>query len=105
MQPANSSELSALNRYSAKKFEKPVNFMCFTPDAREVFLSGDFNNWSPTSHPLSRQSDGAWTGQVLLCHGHHRYWFVVDGKITLDPRAQGIGRNENNEKVSLVAIS
>jgi hypothetical protein len=29
----------------------------------------------------------------------------VDGKPVLDPRAQGIGRNELNEKVSLIAVS
>ncbi len=105
MQSANSSNLGALNRYSAKKFEIPVNFMCFTPEAQEVFLAGDFNGWNPTSHPMNRQSDGAWTTQILFCHGHHRYWFVVDGQPKLDPRAQGVGRNELNEKVSLVAVS
>jgi hypothetical protein len=31
--------------------------------------------------------------------------FLIDGKPTLDPRAQGIARNERNEKVSLLAIS
>ncbi len=105
MQSANSDGLSALNRYSAKKFAKPVNFMCFTPNATEVFLAGDFNEWNPTAQPLTRQMDGAWTGQVSLSHGHHRYWFIVDGTVTLDPRAQGVGRNEKNERVSLIAVS
>ncbi len=49
--------------------------------------------------------DGAWRAEILLNHGHHHYLFVIDGKPTLDPRAQGIARNEWNEKVSLVAVS
>jgi hypothetical protein len=29
----------------------------------------------------------------------------VDGKPTLDPRAQGIARNEKNEKVSMMSVN
>ena len=54
---------------------------------------------------MSRQPDGAWTLQVEMCHGHHHYQFLVDGEARLDPGAQGIGRNEQNERVSLMAVS
>ncbi|MDB6025722.1 MAG: hypothetical protein JWM68_1945 [Verrucomicrobiales bacterium] len=54
---------------------------------------------------MKKQFDGAWTAQVQLNHGHHHYCFLVDGHPTLDPRAQGIARNEKNEKVSLLAVS
>jgi len=93
------------NRYSAKNFSKPVNFICNTPDAKDVFLAGDFNDWHPTSHPMKRHPDGAWHAQILLGHGHHHYRFLVDGKPTLDPRAQGIARDHQGEKVSLIAVS
>ena len=43
--------------------------------------------------------------QVPLNHGHHHYLFSVDGKSKLDPRAQGIARNEKHEKVSMLAVS
>jgi hypothetical protein len=42
---------------------------------------------------------------VPLSHGHHQYRFLVDGKPMLDPQAMGIARNEQNEQVSLVAVS
>ncbi|HOY56692.1 MAG TPA: hypothetical protein PK640_00970 [Verrucomicrobiota bacterium] len=42
---------------------------------------------------------------VELRHGHHRYAFWVDGQLTLDPRAQGITRNDQGERVSLVPVS
>ena len=54
---------------------------------------------------MNRQPDGAWTLQVEMCHGHHHYHFLVDGETRLDPRAQGIGRNSKNERVSLIAVS
>ena len=93
------------NRYSAKKMAKPVNFICNAPDAHSVNLLGDFNDWDPNAHPMKRQPDGAWLVQIPLTHGHHHYQFLVDGKPTLDPRAQGIARNLQNEKVSLVSVS
>ncbi len=93
-------------RYSAKHQIKPVNF--YFQDAGHasaVFIVGDFNDWNPTAHPMTRQFDGTWSAQLQLSHGHHHYLFLVDGKPTLDPRAQGIARNELNEKVSLIAVS
>lgn len=94
-----------LNRYSAKKMVKPINFLCFAPDAKSVSIAGDFNDWSPEANPLKRQPDGGWVTQVPLSHGPHHYLFVIDGKLTIDQRAQGIVRNEKNEKVSLVTVS
>lgn len=91
--------------YSGKSFANPINFFCVAPDAKEVYIAGDFNEWNPTSHPMQRSPDGNWLVQVLLPHGHHRYWFLVDGKPTLDPRAQGVSRNEKNERVSLMSVS
>lgn len=93
------------NPYSAKKMLKPVNFICVAPGAQQVTLIGDFNDWDPGAYPMKRQPDGAWLLQIPLNHGHHHYQFLVDGKPVLDPRAQGIARNEKNEKVSLLAVS
>ncbi len=91
--------------YSPKKTIKPVNFSYLAAAATKVTLAGDFNDWDPQSLPMKRQADGGWVLQVPLSAGHHHYWFLVDGKPTLDPRAQGIARNQNNEKVSLIAVS
>ena len=93
------------NRYSARNMIKPVPFICLVRDADTVFITGDFNDWDTASHPMKRMPDGAWRAEIPLNHGHHHYLFVVDGKLTLDPRAQGVARNERNEKVSLIAVS
>jgi 1,4-alpha-glucan branching enzyme len=93
------------SRYSAKNNVRPTNFLFFAPQATHVSIIGDFNNWSPNANPMKRQPDGGWTAQVPLTHGHHHYVFLVDGVRTLDPRAQGTGRDQNNERVSLIAVS
>jgi len=91
--------------YSAKRMEKPVNFTCLAPQARSVWVVGDFNQWTEGVHPMTRRPDGAWFAAISMHHGHHRYVFVVDGERQLDPRAQGIARNERNERVSLISVS
>lgn len=92
-------------RYSAKNMAKPVNFILLAPEAKHVALAGDFNGWDPNAHPMSRRPDGAWFIQMALSHGHHHYHFIVDGKPRLDPRAHGVARDHNGQRVSLVAVS
>ena len=92
-------------RYSAKGMAKPINFLCIAPEAQEVCVIGDFNEWDGNSHAMNRHFDGSWSTQIDLHHGHHRYQFLIDGKPSLDPRANGVVRNERNERVSLIAVS
>jgi 1,4-alpha-glucan branching enzyme len=94
-----------MRRLVPQKTAKPVNFLCMTPQAQRVCLVGDFNDWNPLAHPLKQMPDGNWMITVDLKHGHHRYLFLVDEQPHLDPRAQGVARNEKNERVSLIAVS
>lgn len=82
-----------------------VDFFCQAPQAKSVSLVGDFNQWQPTAHPMTRMPDGGWVLRLELPHGHHRYLFLVDGVPTLDPNAMGKVHNERQEPVSLIAIS
>jgi 1,4-alpha-glucan branching enzyme len=84
---------------------RSMNFICIAPTAQSVTLVGDFNQWNPHANPMKQQTDGGWLITVELKHGHHRYAFLVDGALTLDPRAQGITRNDQNERVSLIPVS
>jgi hypothetical protein len=96
---------SPLQRLQAKATLKPVNFIHLAPQAKEVFLIGDFNDWNPASHPMKKSYDGSFALSVTLGHGGHHYQFLVDGKRVNDPRAQGLARNESGEKVSLILVS
>jgi 1,4-alpha-glucan branching enzyme len=94
-----------MTAYGAKRTLRGVNFVCVAPQAQSVSLLGDFNKWNPSANPMKRMPDGAWLLVVELPHGHHRYAFLVDGVLTLDPRAQGITRNDQGERVSLIPVS
>jgi len=51
------------------------------PDAHEVFLCGDFNQWSATSLRMIRRPDnGRWEKRLALAPGRYQYKFVVDGE-------------------------
>jgi 1,4-alpha-glucan branching enzyme len=91
--------------YSAKRNLHHADFFCRAPEARQVALVGDFNQWDPSATPMSRRPDGRWMASLELSHGFHQYVFLVDGKPALDPNAMGKARNERNEPVSLIAIS
>lgn len=95
----------SMNRYGARQTLHVVNFICHAPQAQEVSLVGDFNEWNPATHPMKRMPDGGWLLTVELKHGHHRYDFLADGNLTLDPHAQGITRNDKGERVSLIPVS
>ena len=92
----------------ALDYQRPlrgVNFVCNAPRAKTVSLVGDFNQWNPAAHPMKQMPDRSWLLQVELKHGHHRYAFLVDGVLSLDPHAQGITRNDKGERVCLVPVS
>jgi 1,4-alpha-glucan branching enzyme len=91
--------------FSSKISPKPVSFICVAPDAGQVHLTGDFNDWDPAAHPMKRLPEGVWRVQIPLAQGDHHYRFVVDGKSILDPRAQRTTRDHQGQKVSLIAIA
>ena len=92
-------------KYSAKYNSRPISFFFASSKAKSVNLVGDFNGWDPNAHPMQRREDGWWFLQVPLTHGHHQYYFLVDGVATLDEHAQGIARNDRDEPVSVIAVS
>jgi 1,4-alpha-glucan branching enzyme len=82
---------------------KPINFYCYAPEARTVHFATEFNRWEPVA--MLQRPEGWWSVQVELPHGHHQYRFLVDGRPALDPKATGVGRDEADEAVSIIAVS
>jgi 1,4-alpha-glucan branching enzyme len=92
-------------RCAVKRSLHRVSFYCVAPDAQCVRLVGDFNGWDMAATPMRRMPDGRWFASLELCHGHHQYYYLVDGKLQLDPNANGIARDDQNQPVSLLAVS
>ncbi len=100
-----SSQGEAPGRYGAKRTRHHVDFFCDAPEGGYVCVVGDFNGWDLAATPMHRMPDGRWMASMELYHGHHQYLLVVDGTPKLDPNASGTTRNEDNDPVSLVAVS
>ncbi len=59
------------------------------PDAKIVYLCGDFNDWSPRSLRMFRRGGtGPWERCVALEPGHYEYKFIVDGEWIHDPASR-----------------
>jgi len=67
--------------------ETKTEFSLLAPQAQSVFLSGDFNQWSTSSHPLRKGKDGEWKISLTLDPGQYQYRFLVDGEWQNDPRS------------------
>jgi len=64
--------------------EKIFNF--YAPDAKDVYVVGDFNNWEINEDArLLRIKSGVWEHKIFLSPGHYRYKFIVDGLYFEDP--------------------
>ena len=58
------------------------------PDAGQVCLAGDFNNWDPKAAPMHKGPEGIWRLSVALGPGRYEYRFVADEVWCDDPAAE-----------------
>lgn len=65
--------------------EQEIEFEFDAPMAGEVYLAGEFNEWSPTADPMEKGADGIWRVTLALKPGRYEYKFVVDGDYIEDP--------------------
>lgn len=70
--------------WPASAGESKAHFSLVAPEAKAVFVAGEFNHWSTTATPLQRGDDGKWTVDVPLPPGKHSYKFIVDGDWKVD---------------------
>ena len=40
--------------------KRRIEFKIFAPDARQVLLSGTFNQWSEDTDPMKKDNTGTW---------------------------------------------
>jgi len=55
-----------------------VRFVFEDPNAQTVALAGDFNNWSTSADPLTKDAQGRWTIVKAIPPGSHQYKFVIN---------------------------
>jgi chromosome partitioning protein len=73
----------------AEPVDRETAFQISAPNARDVYIVGDFNHWKINdASRLSRSEDGRWEKRYTLAPGKYRYKFVVDGEWVLDSANQ-----------------
>jgi 5'-AMP-activated protein kinase regulatory beta subunit len=77
-----------------------IEFSIEMPEANQVILMGDFNQWQPKTHPMRKDAEGVWRRTVMIYPGRYEYRFWVDGEWSNDPhnlqRCPNCFGSENN---------
>lgn len=80
-------------------------FSIFAPQAKEVHLVGDFNDWRLDANSFMVVEDGVWKKKLNLNPGRYHYRFVIDGNWTEDPSNPLKVENPFGGKNSLLEIN
>ena len=91
--------------YGVRQEGEIVIFRTRSPDAMEVQLAGDFNDWMPHTTPMRRIDNGDFETRIKLPRGRYRYRLVVDGRWTHDAFNPTVDTNQYGELNSVVEVS
>lgn len=83
---------------------KEIVFSISAPEAKEVFIAGEFNNWKLDEESRMTKENNCWIKKISLSPGAYRYRFVLDGVWTEDPNNQKREKNPFGEEDSLLEI-
>lgn len=62
-----------------------VAFSIFAPEAKEVYVVGNFNDWKLDDNSRMEKDNVTWKAKLSLKAGVYRYRFVIDGQWIEDP--------------------
>ena len=70
--------------------EEWVEFRFYRPQAQQVHLAGDFNDWRENELQMSQDQDGYWHARMRLPAGEFKFRYCADGEWFADYAAFGI---------------
>lgn len=91
--------------YGVRQDGETIIFRSHNPEAGEVQLAGDFNDWMPHTTPLRRLAEGDFEARLRLPRGRYRYRLVVDGRWSHDRYNPNVETNEYGELNSVVEVT
>ncbi|OGX41069.1 MAG: hypothetical protein A2984_03370 [Omnitrophica WOR_2 bacterium RIFCSPLOWO2_01_FULL_41_12] len=83
---------------------RPTAFRFYAPQAKNVSIAGNFNNWNTKALTAKKDSKGNWTVKANLKPGRYEYKFFVDGSWLNDPRCTSFATNTFGTQNSVVDI-
>lgn len=81
-----------------------VAFNVSAPEAKEVYVAGDFNNWILDELSRMESHNDTWMKRINLKKGTYHYRFVIDGKWSEDPQNTRKEINPYGEMDSLLEV-
>jgi len=82
-----------------------ITFSLSAPEAKKVYLAGDFNNWKLDNSSCMDQDRGIWKKRINLASGRYRYRFVIDGNWTEDTNNPAREINPYGSADSLIEVT
>ena len=89
---------------SVQPRRRRIIFSFSAPEAQNVSLVGNFNNWDYTK-TMKKDKEGLWTSRVDLEPGKYEYRFLVDGEWQNDPKCQTTQPNSYGSHNCILEIS
>lgn len=84
---------------------KTVEFRIYSPHSNTVAIVGDFNQWNPEHDYLVKSDDGIFRLRKKLKPGDYLYYYIIDGKPSLDTfNHETRYREETEELCSYVSV-
>jgi 1,4-alpha-glucan branching enzyme len=68
----------------AVPFPDGTSFRVWAPNAQYVAVAGDFNQWSKSADPLTREDDGYWSTFAGFARPPHQYKFFINNPVAGD---------------------
>ncbi|MBN3040586.1 MAG: isoamylase early set domain-containing protein [Candidatus Omnitrophica bacterium] len=81
---------------------KKIKFYIEAPQASQVAIAGDFNNWSETT--LKKTLNKTWEKDISLKPGRYEYKFVIDGNWINDPNNSNTAWNTYGSQNSVIEV-
>ena len=70
--------------------EVEIEFVYLAPEAKEVYLAGNFNNWEGKTLPMNKNKRGQWKASIRLLPGRYEYRYFVDGSWVIDKQCSEV---------------
>ena len=80
------NQIETMNESVAGKIPVSFTYQPLIGGKHEVFLAGEFNNWS-NSETLMKEIDGIYETTLYLKKGKYAYKFIIDGQWVTDKNA------------------
>jgi chromosome partitioning protein len=90
--------------YGVRQLPEGLLFVAHFPNASNVGIAGDFNNWNPQRMVSQDEASDTFRALVALKPGRYRYRLVVDGRWQADPHNVHSEPNPFGERDSIVEV-